>query len=214
MSDKPKPWVSWVGLVVLLLYVLSLVVLTVDEVFDFGLIKTESEKRVMMLLDLHATKAMDNPQQARAAVKQCLKTFERTRAGSESADLVEQLRAYVEKQENDLDKAKQLLAESRDHSSKRLANTPSFISIPLFIKTLKCPQVEVRRKSHELLKATATRFYGDKVPADGLGFNPEVDPKTQQAQIDKWQAWWKQVEAADRKLEEEHQRKKQQQPRR
>jgi len=198
MSDKSKTWISQVGVVVLLLYVLSLVVLTVDEVLDLGLIKTESEKRVLILLALHEQKAMDSPPQSQAVIKQCLMAFERTRAGVESAELTDRLRAYVDNQDSGLDKAKVLLAESREHSSKRLANTPTFISIPIFIKTLKSPQVRVRHKSHELLTATATRFYADKFPAGGFGFDPDVNPKTQQVGINKWQAWWIQVEEADK----------------
>ena len=119
MSDKSKTWISQVGVVVLLLYVLSLAVLTVDEVLDLGLIKTEGEKRVLVLLALHEQKVMDSPKQAQAVVKQCLKAFKRTRAGVESAELTDQLRAYVANQESDLDEAKRLLAESRKHSSKR-----------------------------------------------------------------------------------------------
>lgn len=199
MSDKSKTWISQVGLVVFLLYVLSLVVLTVDEVLDLGLIKTEAEKRVLVLLALHEQKAMDRPKQAQAVVKQCLKAFKRTRAGVESAELIDQLRAYVANQESGLDEAKRLLAESRKRSSKRLANMPTFISIPIFIKTLKSPQAQVRHKSHELLTATATRFYADKFPADGFGFDPNVNPKTQQAGINKWHAWWSQVEEADKR---------------
>ena len=211
MSDQPKTWVSWVGLVVLLLYVLSLVVLTVDQVFDFGLIKTESEKRVLMLLDLHEPRTIDTPQQAQAVVKQCLTTFERTRAGADSADLIKQLKAYVDTKQSDTATAKQLLATSREYSSKRLADTPPFISIPIFIKMLKCPRMQVRKKSYELLTATAARFYAESPTDGGFGFNPDADPKTQTAQIANWQSWWSKVEAAERELEEKFQQQKHQQ---
>jgi len=185
-----KGWQANLFLLVLILYAISLATLTVDQIFELDIYPPEKVKWVFKLLKIHEPKQLDTPARARKVIRDCWKTFERTRYEKEPSPFEQALLAYAQTG-SDLAEAQQLLELSRQLSTQRLADIEAFVSVRVLIKKLRNPTPEIRGKSFELLMNVTGRWYAQQVPKDGFGYNAQADPSTQSAAIDQWKAWWK-----------------------
>lgn len=186
-----KRWQANLFLLVLALYAISLTTLTADQFFELDLYPPEKVQWVFKLLEVHEPKPFDTPAQARKVIHDCWETFERTRYEREPSSFEQSLRSFAHGG-TDLRKARQLLDQSRQLSTQRLADIEPFVCVRVLIKRLGNHHRQIRDKAFEVLMEVTERWYAQQYPKDGFDYNAQADPSTQTAAINQWKAWWRQ----------------------